>query len=140
MLRHLEENPLPSAKRVKELLTVRLELVLVVHVHGKLLAIQHVRGIVCLAVVCNKPVNEPQAHFTGSLEQFYDFVDILALTVKALEACNDQFLLAVNLLLTGLRVGCDFGDGGGGGRDGRLLDDRVFHDYRWNPGILRPLL
>ena len=86
MLRHLEEDPLPPAKRVKELLAIRLELVLVVHIHGKLLAVQDVRGVVCLAVVRNKPVNEPQAHFTGSLEQFYDLIDILALTVKTLEA------------------------------------------------------
>jgi hypothetical protein len=24
--------------------------------------------------------------------------------------------------------------------DDRALDGRPFHDYRWNPGILRPLL
>lgn len=86
VLRDLEENTLPPAERVKQLLAVRLELVLIVHIHGKLLSIQNVRGIVCLAVVRNKPVNEPQAHFTGSLQKINNLGNVLALAVEPLQA------------------------------------------------------
>ena len=85
VLGNLEENPLPPAERVEQLLAIRLELVLIIHIHGKLLSTKNVRSIVCLAVICYEPVDKPQAYLTGSFEEFDNLVDIGSEAVKPLE-------------------------------------------------------
>ena len=110
MLGNLEENPLPPTKRVEQLLAVRLELVLVIHIDGKLLSAENVRSVVCLAVICYEPVDKPQAYLTGSFEEFDYLVDIGSEAVEPLETRDNEFLLTMNLLLTCLGLGGDFWD------------------------------
>ncbi len=83
--RNLELNALSTAERIEEFLTIGLELILVVHIHDKLLAIQNVRCTVSLAVVCDKPVDQTQTDRGSSLQKLDDFRKILAIAVKALE-------------------------------------------------------
>jgi len=60
--RQTEHNTLTSAERIKQLLTVRLELALVAHIYHKLLAIEQVANVVALRIVRNEPVDEPKTN------------------------------------------------------------------------------
>ena len=59
--RQTKHYTLTSAERIKQLLTVRLELTLVAHIDHKLLALKKVANAVALRIVRHKPVNEPKA-------------------------------------------------------------------------------
>jgi hypothetical protein len=56
--RNLELDALPAAKWIKELLAIGLELILVVHIHNKLLTIKDIRSTVGLAIIGDKPVDQ----------------------------------------------------------------------------------
>jgi len=53
---YLETNALAPTKGIKQFLAVGLQLVLVVHVHDELLAIQDIGSAIRLAVIRDKPV------------------------------------------------------------------------------------
>ena len=101
---NLEENPLATAKGVEELLAIRLQLRLVVHVDEKLLAIQDIGDSVLLRIVCNKPVNEAQRHLRCALENLDQLLLVRVLTIETLERTYDKLLLAMNLALACLGV------------------------------------
>ena len=105
----LETDTFTPAEGIKEFLAIRLELVLVVHVDNEFLAVENVGNGVDLGVVCHEPVNQTQAYFASSLQEFDDFIQVLATAVKTLEAGDNEFLFAVDLLLSRLRIWCDCG-------------------------------
>jgi hypothetical protein len=82
---NLERDPFTPAKGVKEFLTVGLELVLVVHIHDKFLAIQNVGSAVGFGEVCHKPVNQSEADLARAFQKLNNFRKIGAIGVKALK-------------------------------------------------------
>jgi len=104
----LEHDTLPTAKGIKELLTVCLQLRLVVRIDEELLAIQNIGGAILLRVVRDEPVNEAQRHLGRAVEQPDDFCLIGVTRIKPLQGAHYQFLLAVDLLATSLRIGFDW--------------------------------
>jgi len=59
--RQTEHYTLTSAERIKQLLTICLELTLIAHIDHKLLALKEIANAVALGIVRHKPVNEPKA-------------------------------------------------------------------------------
>ena len=106
MPRNLERNPLSPAKRVKQFLAIRLQLILVIHVYDEFLAVENIRCTVRLGEICDEPVNKTKADFAGAFEKLDDFIQVLAPTVKALKAGNDEFLLTVYFPSASLRIRC----------------------------------
>ena len=104
MSRNLKADSLAPAKGIEQLLTIRLQLVLVIHVDDEFLAVQNIRRAVGLAVVRYEPVNKSQTYIARPLEEFHDFVEIVAAAVEALEAGNNEFLLTMDLLPACLRI------------------------------------
>ena len=58
--RSAEHDTLPPAKGIKELLAVRLQLALVIHVDHELLATQEIADRVALSVVRHEPIYQSQ--------------------------------------------------------------------------------
>jgi len=105
MALHLEHDSLATAEGVKQLLTIRLQLCLVVGINQKLLPRQNIGDIVLLRIVRDKPVNQTQGNVRGALQQLHDLLLVFAGRIELLQATDNQLLLAMNLSLTGLRVG-----------------------------------
>jgi hypothetical protein len=71
-----------------------------------------------LAVIRHEPVNEAETDLAGALEEIHNVIEIGATPVEALEAGNDELLLAVDLLLASLGVRAYGGDCGAKGDRG----------------------
>ena len=89
MPRNLERNTLSPAKRVKQFLAIRLQLILVIHIHDEFLAVENIRCAMCLGEICHEPVNKAKTYFAGAFEKLHDFIQVLATAVKALKAGNN---------------------------------------------------
>ena len=72
---------------------------------------ENVGNVVLLGVVRDKPINQPQGNIRRALEQFHDLLLVIALRIEALKTAYNEFLLAMNLPLTGLWIWLNANDG-----------------------------
>jgi hypothetical protein len=101
---YLETNALATTKGIKQFFAVGLQLVLVIHIHDEFLAIQDIGSAIRLAIIRDEPVDEAKTYLARALKKIHNFVDICASPVETLETGNNEFLLAMNLLLTSLGI------------------------------------
>jgi len=101
---HLEVDSLTTAEGIKEFLTVRLQLTLVICVDEELLSLKDVRRIVCLGIIGDEPINETEGESGRSEENGENLGDIRTLGVETLETLYNELLLAVDLSTASLWI------------------------------------
>ena len=100
----MEVDPLTAAEGIKEFLTVRLQLTLVICVDEELLPLKNVCRVMCLGIIGDKPVNETEGESRRAEENRENLGDIRTLGVEALKTLYNEFLLAVDLSTASLRI------------------------------------
>jgi len=101
---HLEVNTLTTAEGIKEFLTVRLQLTLVVRVDEELLPFKDICCVMCLGIIGDEPVNEAEGESGRAEENGENLGDIRTLSVEALKTLYNELLLAVDLSTASLRI------------------------------------
>ncbi len=104
---HLEADALTAAEGIKESLRIRLELALVVEVHGKWCRClrETVRDVVLLAVVRDEPIDKSQTDGCRAGENRHDLLESPRLVVEILEPTYNEILFALNAALLSLSCG-----------------------------------
>ena len=114
----MEVDSLTATEGIKELLAIRFELALVISVDEELLSFKDVGCVMCLCIVCDKPVDESEGEGGCAEKNRENLVDVCALRIEALETVYNEFLLAMDLSTASLGIGiktnhvswaCDFG-------------------------------
>jgi hypothetical protein len=101
---HLEVDPLTTAEGIKEFLTVRLQLTLVVRVDEELLSLKDIGCVMCLGLIRNEPINEAEGESGCSEENGENLGNIRTLGVETLETLYNELLLAVDLSTASLWI------------------------------------
>ncbi len=80
----LKHDALPAAERIKETLTVGVELSLVMKINEKMLSGRHEGGVHLLRIVCHKIVYETQTDRGRTVDNGKQFFEITGLHIKLL--------------------------------------------------------
>jgi len=105
MIGNRKHDPLSATIWVKVLLGIGFELPLVAKIDEELLAIQRVAHEALSAVFGDKPVNDAKAQGRLAIQIAKHFLNFRMMGIKSLETGDDEFGLALDLTLSGLRVG-----------------------------------
>ena len=84
MIRNLKIDSLAATERIKEFLTVGLQLAFVVPVDQKLLAIEDIISRMSLGIIGNKPINYSKADFRRSLKHSNNLSDVVNRCIEPL--------------------------------------------------------
>ena len=105
MIGNRKHDALSAAIRVKVLLGIGLELALVTEINKELLPVQGVAHEALSAVFGHKPINDAKAQGRLAIQIAKHFLNFRMMGIKSLETGDDEFGLALDLTLSGLRVG-----------------------------------
>lgn len=105
MIGNRKHDALATAIWIKILLGIGLELPLVTEIDEELLAVQGVAHEALSAVFCHKPINDAKAQGRLAIQIAKHFLNFRMMGIKSLETGDDEFGLALDLTLSGLRVG-----------------------------------
>lgn len=105
MIGNRKHDALATAIWIKILLGISLELPFVTEIDQELLAVQGVAHEALSAVFGDKPINDAKAQGCLAIQIAKHFLNFRMMGIKSLETGDDEFGLALDLTLSGLRVG-----------------------------------